>query len=203
MTPSVSPVFRALCYLRKDSPPHQSMIPPSTESMLPHCLMIPPPPSTVSILQPLNQSPPPRIVSTLPPLHMLPQHQRSSPLSITTPPLFSVLHLLPSPPLPPSNVTLARPSYSASLPLPTMLTPSSAPLPSNSLTLPPPLRTCHRMSVSIGLEALPTLLQIIRAQMIRDRWPSGATVTCLPNPDSVPPRHLRDEQLVLEYLHRT
>ena len=67
----------------------------------------------------------------------------------------------------------------------------------------PPFRTCHRTSVSIGLEAPLSPPQISCAQSIRDKWPSGATVTCLPSPDRTPTRHARDGQLVREYLHRT
>ena len=109
---------------------------------------------------------------------------------------------------PPSNVTLVRLSYIAFPPLPTMLSPPfSNSFPPNLITLPPspplPCYTCHRTSASIGLEALPSFLQTIRAQLIRRPWPSGATVTCLSCLNRASPWHARDGQLVQEYLHRT
>ena len=81
--------------------------------------------------------------------------------------------------------------------------PLSNSLPPTLITLPPPYYTCHRTSASIGLEALPSFLRSIRAQLIRDMWPLGATVTCLSHPDRTLTRHAKDGQLVQEYLHQT
>ena len=216
LTPSVSTGFQVPCFLPED-PPHRRTTPPSTASTLPPFNKSPPP-STVAthspcnstfLLPPSNESTlPPFNVSTLPPsLQMFPPTQRSTslqlsilpPPSTTLPPTLStlqpsnVINVLPPSNVTdvhqPSNVTLALSSYSTSPPLPTMLL---SPLPSH---------TCHRTSASIGLEALPFFLQ--RAQLIRDMWPSGATVTCLSHPNRSLIRHARDVQLVQEYLRRT
>lgn len=67
-------------------------------------------------------------------------------------------------------------STNAFLPLLTML-PHFIRLPPDPVTLPPstplPLHTCHHTSESIGFEALPSLSQMLCAQMICRQWPSG------------------------------
>ena len=199
MIPSTSPGFQALCYLRKDPPPYRrtTPLPPSTETTLPQCSMTPPPPSIVSTfpplqILPLNQRSSFLITSMLPPSNVARGHQPSNVCYVRLP-------LMPQP----SNVTLLRLSYNAPLPLPTMLTAITISLPLNSLALPLQSHTCHRTSAIINSTTLATFLQFTHNSSKPDAWPSGATVTCLPTPDPVPPRHVRDEQLVLEFLRRT
>ena len=157
---------------------------------------------------------PPSIVSTLPPLQLLPLNQRSSPHSSST---------LPLPPLPPSmlppsnvyygqqpsNVTLVRTPFNASLPLPTMLTHFTDSLPPYPFTSPSLLtltlqsHTRHRTRVIIGPSTLTTFLQSTCIPSTRDAWPSGATDTCLSHPNRPLTRYARYGQLVLEYLWKT
>ena len=200
-TSSRPPDFPAFRYLSED-PPHRRITPPSTTTKLPPLNQLLPP-SIESTLPPLN-------VSTLPPLRMHPLHLRSSLPSSSTPPLPPPLTLPPSNACngqQPSNVTLVRPYYNASPPLPTMLTHLSSPLPPYlvmpPLTLTLQSYTCHRTSVIVDPTTLPTFLQLTRNSSIPDAWPSGATVTCLSHPNRPLTRYARDGQLVLEFLPKT
>ena len=132
--------------------PTQRSSPLSSSMPQPTSAVLPPPPPT---------PPPSSLPPSTPPLSMLPPS--------------NVINALQ-----PSNVTLAHTSYSASIPLPTMLSPPpSNSLPPYSITLPPsfslPPHTCHRTSESIGFEAHPSSPQMSCAQSIRRQWPSGAT----------------------------
>ena len=131
MTQPVSSGFQAFCHLSEDPPLRQ---------------IAPPPPSTISTLLPFNQPLLPSIETPPPLLQILPLNQRSSSLSLSTPPLFTIT--LPPPP-PPS------------------IFPPSTPPPSNVINV-------HQPSNVINAhEALPSFLQTIRAQLIRRPWPSG------------------------------
>ena len=172
------------------------MLPPIQRSS-PLLFSILPPPST--ILPPPSSTPPPPSppLSTLPPSNVTHGPQPSNVYYVRLPVMLQ-----------PSNVTLVRPSYFASPPLPTMLPQShSNSFPPNLVTLPPPpppkCYTSHSTSVITNTTILTTFLKLTHNLSIPDSWPSGATDTCLPNPDPVPPRHVRGEQLVQEFLHRT
>ena len=123
---------------------------------------------------------PPRRMKTLPPpstLSKLPPLNQTHPLSTIS--------------------TLRPPQRSLPPPCHQMMLPPNIETP-----LPPNIET-PRTSESIGLEALPSSPQMIRVQMIRRKWLSGAAAPCLLHHSCADHHRTRDEQHALEFLLRT